>query len=125
MGTAMMARGWRTVVLACAMALAACGGGGPAEDVAAKADVSTFKANGIWWNPSESGSGFFFEAQGATGVVTFYAYETSGRPVWYSAAGPFTGSADGKFQFNGTLLRCSGGQPASSTVAAPLATSIT
>lgn len=116
--------GWRAFGMVLALALAACGGGDPAEDIAAKADVSTFKGNGIWWNPSESGSGFFFEAQGATGVVTFYAYETNGRPVWYSAAGPFTGSADGKFQFNGTLLRYSGGQPASSTVAkTPVSTS--
>lgn len=108
-------RGWR-VVLACVwtVLMVACGGGEPAEDIAAKADVSTFKANGIWWNPAEAGSGFFFEAQGATGVVTFYSYETGGRPIWYMASGPFTGSADGKFQFSGALLRYSGGQPGGS-----------
>ena len=107
---------WRALLAVCWMALAACGGGELAEETAAKADVSTFKGHGSWWNPAESGSGFFFEAQGSTGVVTFYSYEANGKPVWYLASGPFTGSADGKFQFSGTLQRYTGGQPASSTV---------
>lgn len=102
------------LLTAATLALSACGGGENAEPMAAKAQVSTFEGHGSWWNPNESGTGFFFEAQGSTGVVTFYAYETNGRPVWYLASGPFAGAADGKFVFSGTLLRYTGGQPGSS-----------
>lgn len=111
---------WRALLAGALLALTACGGGGDGgseEAAAAKAAPTVFAANGIWWNPAQPGSGFFFEAQGNRGVVTFYAYETDGRPVWYSAAGSMTQALDGKFQFSGMLLRYSGGQSANATVA--------
>lgn len=105
-------RGWCAAALIAVMALAGCGGGAaPPAAEGAKADtVPAFTGNGIWWNPAESGSGFFFEAQGATGVVTFYMYETSGRAVWYTGPGAFAAVAGGKYKFDGALQRYTGGQ---------------
>ena len=75
-----------------------------------KADVAAFSGNGTWWNPSEPGTGFFFEGQGGTGVVTFYVFESSGRPTWVSAAGTLTATTTGH-TFQGTLQRYTGGLP--------------
>jgi hypothetical protein len=102
--------------------LVACGGGDQAspggQDAAGlrKASVADFTGNGTWWQPTASGTGFFFEAQGGLGVVTFYMFEDNGKPVWYSAVGPLTANADGTFDFSGTLQRFSGGQSDKSTV---------
>ncbi len=113
--------GMRRVLAVLSVALAAgCGGGddtvaaaGP-EGALLKADLAAFDAHGVWWNPAQPGTGFFFEAQGGTGIVTLYMYETNGRPVWYGAPGTFTAGAGNKYTFTGTLLRYQGGQPLSS-----------
>ena len=81
-------RAWLALVAVVAMTIAACGGGGSDEGAVAegawlKATLADFKGHGVYWNPAESGTGFFFEAQGGLGVATFYMYEASGRPVWY------------------------------------------
>ncbi len=107
-------------VAACAFAagLVACGGGGESAPAPAtqKADVSAFTGHGVYWNPAEPGSGFFFESQGALGVVTFYLYETTGRAVWYSAVGSFTSTGATTYRFEGELQRFTGGQTDSSTL---------
>ena len=113
-------RAWLALAAAVAL-LAGCGGGGDSSEVPGmatvlKAELSTFDGHGVWWNPAEPGTGFFFEAQGGTGVVTFYMYETNGRAVWYGAPGTFTAGTGAKYKFSGTLLRYQGGQPAGSTV---------
>ncbi len=94
--------------------LASCGGGaesrhGRVELQAMKADAAAFQGRGTWWNPAEPGTGFFFEAQGPTGVVTFFVFDPEGRPTWVSAAGSMTSQGAG-FRFQGTLLRYTGGQ---------------
>ena len=38
---------------------------------------------GWWWNPDESGRGFFLEWQGGQLFMAGYMYDTSGNPVWY------------------------------------------
>lgn len=76
--------------------------------------AQSFTGNGTWWNPAESGTGFFFEAQNDIGVVTFFVYEANGRAVWYSGAGTFTTQGTGKYAFSGTLQRYAGGQSATS-----------
>lgn len=104
--------------------LSSCGGGSAPDLAAAKADAA-FTGNGIWWNPAESGSGFFFEAQGTTGVVTFYVYDGGGRPVWYTAAGPLASGTGGTFRFSGDLLQYFGGQGgASATPKTPVSSVI-
>lgn len=107
------------IALALLLALAGCGGGEggatPGAGDLRKADTAApFTGTGTWWNPSEPGTGFFFEAQGGVGVVTFFVFDAAGRPTWVSAAGAFT-SAGGGYRFEGTLQRFSGGQAAAST----------
>ncbi len=100
---------------ALALGLAACGGGTAPDTAAVRKDSPpVVRLTGTWWNPAESGTGFFFEHQGGLGVVTFFVYDDQGRPTWYSAAGTFTPRADGSASYSGDLLRYSGGQPASS-----------
>jgi hypothetical protein len=102
-----------------ALSLTGCGGGSGGEPAQAgwlKADPASFTGHGVYWNPSEPGTGMFFESQGGTAVATFYAYEADGRAVWYSAIGPFVDNGGaGKYLFTGDLLRFSGGQSPGST----------
>ena len=50
------------------------------------ADRSPF-AQGHWWEPARSGSGFdIFSANGNVGVVWF-TYDDAGNPVWYTSVG--------------------------------------
>jgi hypothetical protein len=39
--------------------------------------------NGWWWNPDESGRGFFIEWQGGKADIAGYMYDDNGKPVWY------------------------------------------
>lgn len=107
--------------LALAGMLAACGGASGSSDGAPlagvmKADLSP-STDPIWtgsyWDPSQPGTGFFFEKQGTTGTLALYLFESTGRSVWYSAAGELKSSADG-FEFAGALTRYVGGQHAKS-----------
>jgi len=43
---------------------------------------------GWWWNPGESGRGFFLEWQAGFVDVAGYMYDSQGRPTWYIAALP-------------------------------------
>lgn len=107
-----------TLMVAGALALGACGGGGdPPLPTALKVDMATFSGNGIYWNPAEPGTGFFFEAQGDTGVITFFVYDANGRPEWYTAPG-YMGNPDsnGRHSMTTQLLRFTGGQAMQSTV---------
>jgi len=38
---------------------------------------------GWWWNPAESGRGFFLEWQGGQLFMAGYMYDDSGNPIWY------------------------------------------
>jgi hypothetical protein len=38
---------------------------------------------GWWWNPSESGRGFFLEWQGGELFMAGYMYDDNGQPIWY------------------------------------------
>lgn len=103
-------------------ALVACGGGGGdpnSPSTPAKQEVKAlpagFVGNGVWWNPAQPGTGFMFEAQAPNGVATFFVFDESGRPVWYTASGPFSPAGTGKYVFSGVLQRYSDGQPLSSS----------
>jgi hypothetical protein len=43
---------------------------------------------GCWWNPAESGRGFFIEWQGGFVDIAGYMYDEQGRPTWYISAVP-------------------------------------
>lgn len=125
----------RLLASLCIASLSACGGGGSDESAAhpdaqvsttargavpdkrALASAQTFSANGWYWNPVESGTGFMFEAQGNRGFVGFFMYEEgTGNPIWYVAYGDLTpGAAVGEFNFSGNLGVYSGGKPVGST----------
>ncbi|HUI99887.1 MAG TPA: hypothetical protein VLY46_06600 [Usitatibacter sp.] len=64
--------------------------------------------NGWWWNPDESGRGFFLEWQGGTLDVAGYMYDDAGNPVWYISVDAMKG-ADG-LTFSNAWLSYGGGQ---------------
>jgi hypothetical protein len=43
---------------------------------------------GWWWNPDESGRGFFIEWQGGSVNIAGYMYDAQGRPTWYITVVP-------------------------------------
>jgi hypothetical protein len=40
---------------------------------------------GWWWNPEESGRGYFLEWQGGELFMAGYMYDDAGNPIWYLA----------------------------------------
>ena len=74
--------------LACRIALAifalvAAGCAGAAVSTAGRSPF----AQGHWWEPARSGSGFdIFSANGNVGIVWF-TYDAGGKPIWYTAVG--------------------------------------
>jgi hypothetical protein len=64
--------------------------------------------NGWWWNPDESGRGFFLEWQGGVLDVAGYMYDDAGNPVWYISVDSMKG-ADGR-TFANNWLSYGGGQ---------------
>jgi hypothetical protein len=43
---------------------------------------------GWWWNPAESGRGFFIEWQDGFADLAGYMYDDNGNPVWYLSVQP-------------------------------------
>ena len=61
---------------------------------------------GWWWNPDESGRGYFIESQGGIFFMAAYFYADDGRARWLIA-----GSANADpYNFSGRLSEVSGGQ---------------
>jgi hypothetical protein len=60
---------------------------------------------GLWWNPSESGSGYNIDVKHGVLVMTFYSYKPTGAQEWYITSGPIVNGG-----FTGTLDRYVGGQ---------------
>jgi len=44
--------------------------------------------SGWWWNPAESGRGFFIEWQAGYADIAGYMYDDAGNPVWYITVDP-------------------------------------
>jgi len=61
---------------------------------------------GWWWNPNESGRGFFVESQNGIIYLAGYFYEPDGRATWLVSGGP---NAD-PYNYQGRLLAYSNGQ---------------
>jgi hypothetical protein len=61
---------------------------------------------GWWWNPDESGRGFFIESQNGIVYLASYLYESDGRATWLVSGGP---NAD-PYTYSGRLLAYSSGQ---------------
>lgn len=64
---------------------------------------------GLWWNPSESGSGYNIQVQHGALVITMYSYTAGGDPLWYLVVGSL-GNAGTGVTATGTLDHFAGGQ---------------
>lgn len=69
---------------------------------------------GWWWNPAESGRGFFIEQRGGNLFMAGYLYETDGRATWFTAGGPALNGA-----FVGAMTTFRGGQTLTGNYVAP------
>lgn len=87
----------------------------PISSPSFQSSQATFQT-GWWWNPSESGRGYFVEVQGTQAFVAVFTYLTSGPAVWYSYAPTVTNSGTA---FSGTLQQYRGGQSLTGSYAAP------
>lgn len=67
---------------------------------------------GLWWNPSESGSGYNVQVQHGVLVVTMFTYTAGGDPMWYVVSGTLANSGAGVMA-TGTLDKFRGGPCAS------------
>jgi len=57
-----------------------------APDTLSLAPLPNVPETGWWWNPDESGRGFFIEWQGDWIDLVGYMYDDAGNPVWYITA---------------------------------------
>ena len=73
---------------------------------------------GLWWNPSESGTGYNIQVERGVLVTTMYSYTQGGDPVWYLTVGRMTNSGGG-VAATGTLDKYRGGQCAPCTYQMP------
>lgn len=83
--------------------------GAVAQPGGGAAPLAFTPVTGLWWNPSESGSGYNVQVQHGTVVVTMYSYTPAGDPIWYLAVGGLANSGNGVVA-TGTLDKYRGGQ---------------
>ena len=67
---------------------------------------------GLWWNPSESGTGYNIQVQHGVMVVAMYSYVAGGDPLWYLVVGTLANAGAG-VTTTGNLGKYRGGQCAS------------
>ncbi|HEX7272691.1 MAG TPA: hypothetical protein VF420_11135 [Casimicrobiaceae bacterium] len=94
--------------------------GGVPQPGGGAAPLAFTPVTGLWWNPSESGSGYNVEVQQDVLVVTVYSYSTSGDPLWYIVVGRMLNAGSG-VAATGTLDKFRGGQCASCMYQPPAA----
>lgn len=63
--------------------------------------------DGAWWNPSQSGRGWFIMSQNNLMVVASYGYAQNGAPQWYLSTGTYNPSTRA---FSASLLGFQNGQ---------------
>ena len=63
--------------------------------------------NGVWWSPTESGSGYAVHVSNGVLVMQIYSYRPDGEPQWYLTAGVL---GNGNRNYTGTLDKYRGGQ---------------
>jgi hypothetical protein len=62
--------------------------------------------SGVWWSPSEPGTGLLIEIQDNYVALFAYVYDNAGNATWYTSNGFLTGNA----RYVGVLDRFTGGQ---------------
>ena len=70
---------------------------------------------GWYWNPNESGRGFFVESQNGITFIGAYLYDADGHAKWLIAGGP----NDDPYNFSGDLIYKTNGQTLFGPYAAP------
>jgi hypothetical protein len=85
----------------------------------ASSAMAVVPADGIWWNPNESGRGYTIENQNGLLVVTAYTYDQDRTSTFFQAAGPFNELGT---VFNGELAKSTGGQCFGCTYQSPTRT---
>jgi len=71
--------------------------------------------SGWWWNPSESGRGFFVESHGGVTFIGAYLYDDDGHATWVVSGGP---NPD-PYNWTGPLYYKTNGQTLFGTYVAP------
>ena len=64
---------------------------------------------GLWWDPTEDGTGYQFDVKHGVLVLTMYTYEAGGHSEWYLSGGPLVGNGE-TTTFTATLDKYRGGQ---------------
>jgi len=83
--------------------------GGAPQPGGGAAPLGFTPVTGMWWNASESGTGYNLQVQRGTLVMTMYAYDAAGAPLWYMGVATLA-NAGGAIVASGTLDRYAGGQ---------------
>ncbi|HKT79765.1 MAG TPA: hypothetical protein VJP86_06065 [Vicinamibacterales bacterium] len=68
--------------------------------------LSAAPQTGWWWNPNESGRGFFVESHDGVTFIGAYLYDSDGHATWYVAGG-MNGDS---YNYSGALYNMSKGQ---------------
>lgn len=83
--------------------------GGVPQPGGGAAPLGFTPVTGMWWNATESGTGYNLQVQRGTLVMTMYTYDAAGAPLWYMGVAAMQG-AGGSVVASGTLDRYAGGQ---------------
>ena len=74
--------------------------------------------SGWWWNPQESGRGFFIEWQNGYADLAGYMYDEAGNPIWYISVYPTPNAQT----FSGAWWQYANGQSMGGVYQAPVQT---
>ena len=77
-----------------------------ASSIAASVSALAEPVNGWWWNPNESGRGYFLEQRNGVMYLAGYFYDADGRATWLSSGGPMPDP----YVYRGTLQSYRNGQ---------------
>lgn len=75
---------------------------------------------GIWWNANQSGRGFVIEVQDQYLMISAYAYDADGEPMFVLSSGTMSSTTF----YSGTVLRTSNGQCFNCPYRAPSSTPV-
>jgi hypothetical protein len=78
--------------------------------------VQAAPQTGWWWNPAESGRGFFVESHDGITFIGAYLYDDDGHAAWYVAGG----TNEDSYNYTGPLYNMSRGQTLLGSYVAPV-----